>query len=665
MKTALCFILLVTTCTLTVKCDCDADVQDYINSLSGETTPQMWSLEMFDSSTKFPLPDATLELSTAIQIVNFDECLAVSGPLDATGHPRFTGQYCQFSPGYDLGNFVRNISQPSSTVQSAMNSMMHLITRNSNSFNKAQTVMLPFFWAVCAPSSCGPEGVKRVADFNMQFFATGLGLQANTSVVHQSCYYDNDGTRNLDAASWSFVVCVVLLVLVIIFGTALDVRNFKKFPGWLENIFLAFSLKRNFEELVRVPEKLAPSQIGCVHGIRALSMLWIVFCHSYSSTTLPPFFNVSKSWYMAPLLNGFMAVDSFFFLSGLLSVYVPLMESSKGRSFNIFKYYAYRYLRITLPLAFVTWYLSSVHVYLGNGPLWAIYVETGKQLCVQNWLPTLFYITNYFYQHCVTQAWYLCVDMQLALLSPLIIFPLIKWPRYGLAALALLTAASVAGLFAVTFVEQLPWTAIFFDSTGKSQRFYDIVYENTPLRATPYLCGMGLGYVMAQRIKVQLPKWAVLVGWLVSLALLAGVVFIVLLPYRDGFIYRPLEAAFYTSLHRLVWSLGLCWIVWACVNGFGGFINDILTWKYFQIMSKLSFGAYLVHLCVIIGSQSTSRTVNNVTNFEVLYWFSAFLIIILPYTLFLYMAVEMPSMQILRTAFGKSSVTKGSKEAFN
>jgi hypothetical protein len=46
------------------------------------------------------------------------------------------------------------------------------------------------------------------------------------------------------------------------------------------------------------------------------------------------------------LLSGALSVDTFFFIGGLLTLYVPLLGQKKGISFNIFKYYIYRYLRL-------------------------------------------------------------------------------------------------------------------------------------------------------------------------------------------------------------------------------------------------------------------------------------------------------------------------------
>lgn len=53
------------------------------------------------------------------------------------------------------------------------------------------------------------------------------------------------------------------------------------------------------------------------------------------------------------------------------------------------------------------------------------------------------------------QTWYLAVDMQLFLVSPLLIYPLWRWKKYGLAWLALVILASHAAIFAIFAVYDL------------------------------------------------------------------------------------------------------------------------------------------------------------------------------------------------------------------
>jgi hypothetical protein len=114
------------------------------------------------------------------------------------------------------------------------------------------------------------------------------------------------------------------------------------------------------------------------------------------------------------LLSGGLSVDTFFFISGLLTVYVPLLDQKKGRTFNVFKYYIYRYLRypnleitsrnykityffrITCPVAMLLFYLATVHKLTGQGPLWNLLIEYQTGRCENNWWATLLYIVNYY-----------------------------------------------------------------------------------------------------------------------------------------------------------------------------------------------------------------------------------------------------------------------------
>jgi hypothetical protein len=101
--------------------------------------------------------------------------------------------------------------------------------------------------------------------------------------------------------------------------------------------------------------------------------------------------------------------------------------------------------------------------------------------------------------------------------------------------------------------------------------FSTLVYSNTPMRAVTYLCGMVLGYGLSgEKKQPLLQPWMVALGWVSSAGLCCSVLFSVAITYQEAFVYDPLQAAFYAGLHRLAWSLGLGWVVWACVHGYAG-----------------------------------------------------------------------------------------------
>lgn len=59
-----------------------------------------------------------------------------------------------------------------------------------------------------------------------------------------------------------------------------------------------------------------------------------------------------------------------------------------------------------------------------------------------------------------------------------------------------------------------------------------------------------------------------------------------------------LNEAFYVSLSRIAWPLGLSWVVFACMQGYGGLANSFLTSPLWQPLSKLSFCVYMGHLFI-------------------------------------------------------------------
>ena len=55
----------------------------------------------------------------------------------------------------------------------------------------------------------------------------------------------------------------------------------------------------------------------------------------------------------------------------------------------------------------------------------------------------------------------------------------------------------------------------------------------------------------------------------------------------------------YQTFHRLAWNGAVAWIIFSCVKGYGGIINEFLSWSAFAPLSKLTFSAYLIHIQII------------------------------------------------------------------
>ena len=61
---------------------------------------------------------------------------------------------------------------------------------------------------------------------------------------------------------------------------------------------------------------------------------------------------------------------------------------------------------------------------------------------------------------CMGETWYLAAEMQMFLLSPLVIYPLWRWKKLGLISLAALSLGTLAANFAVHAIYDLPSTLI-------------------------------------------------------------------------------------------------------------------------------------------------------------------------------------------------------------
>lgn len=129
-----------------------------------------------------------------------------------------------------------------------------------------------------------------------------------------------------------------------------------------------------------------------------------------------------------PISNAFFSVDSFFLIGGLLTCYVFMKEVDKlnGKiSFSlILKYYIHRLWRITPPYMLVLLFATCLTQYLGNGPEYPT-KEGFNPDCRETWWRNLLYINNFFTGEvrCFGASWYLGVDMQLHIVSPLLLIP--------------------------------------------------------------------------------------------------------------------------------------------------------------------------------------------------------------------------------------------------
>ncbi|XP_067662821.1 nose resistant to fluoxetine protein 6-like [Haliotis asinina] len=422
-------------------------------------------------------------------------------------------------------------------------------------------------------------------------------------------------------------------------------------------LLLSFSAYTNGAKLLDTRQ--VPGSLTAVHGIRFLSMTWVVLGHAFSSllsmgSNLAPFLQESISrWTFHGILNALVSVDTFFTLSGLLVAYLAMKELKKGQGkLNWAMFYFHRFWRLTPVYMMMLMFYTCLFHYLGDGPIWP---QTGvqKQQCRDNWWTNLLYINNLVNKDemCFGWAWYLANDMQFFVLSPLILIPLFYSEMLGMIVIGVFLAATLTTAGLISRLDNIP-VGVFYQTEGKQGLADFSDYYMTPYcRMGPYLIGIVAGYLLYKtNCKLRLNKKAVLVGWAVAAASALAVLYG---PYEsaNGTPMPSDVSAFYNSAHRTVWGAAVCWVVVACATGNGGFVNTLMSWTGFVTLSRLTYCAYLIHPMVIIYQYMTHRSPFFVSDVNIVCNFLGFLVITYGLSFVVSLVFEAPMMGLEKAVF--------------
>ena len=410
-----------------------------------------------------------------------------------------------------------------------------------------------------------------------------------------------------------------------ILGQCNDQRN-QQLPKVFDFV-LAFSLFKIIRTIVSTEQPAAA--ITSVHGIRVLSMFWVILCHTHYwvalvadvANPLHVINNIATRFTFQAILNGFFSVDSFFFLSGLLTSYLTLRQLSRCRGTLSYvkvlvMYYVHRILRLTPAYAFVLFFTWTVLPILGNGPKWpqiagpdSISVTT----CEKYWWTNLLYINNLYpwkmEDECIGWTWYLGNDMQFYVIGPLMIIPLYFLFPLGLAVVGILMMMSFAITAALAVHFKYPASVFFpilvdrtLPNQGPPWDYSDVLYSKPWSRVQPYLVGIVLGYFLYRKARIPFSRWVNLMLyiplWVWAIILGTFTVYITY-PAYHGHMFTPAANVLYITFSRFIYGVALAMLVFICHNGYGCVVNSFLSMKMWIPLSRLCFNAYLVHPLVL------------------------------------------------------------------
>lgn len=174
-----------------------------------------------------------------------------------------------------------------------------------------------------------------------------------------------------------------------------------------------FSPGRNIRKLILTNSN--EDELACIHGIRFFSICWVVIGHTLEWNSLNIFkdtFFVREhlsSLVLQLLFKAPYAVETFFYISGLLTSYMALkLTGGSYKKFSYFSFFALRYLRLTPQLA-IFLLLTTLLPPLFDGPIWFSYMGKITDNCSRTWWHSLLYLQDFIdFEHIV--MFFLCVD---------------------------------------------------------------------------------------------------------------------------------------------------------------------------------------------------------------------------------------------------------------
>ncbi|KAJ8316917.1 hypothetical protein KUTeg_004821 [Tegillarca granosa] len=303
-------------------------------------------------------------------------------------------------------------------------------------------------------------------------------------------------------------------------------------PGLVGQILLSFSVYTNGKRLLSTSQPAG--SLKCVHGIRFLSMTWVILghlyiCGIYNGANFATFATeILNRWTYQAIINALVSVDTFFTLSGLLMSFLVLKEMKKNNGkLNWFMYYFHRFWRLTPPNMLVMMVYVPLFPYFGTGPMWP---QNGVEpdFCKDSWWTNLLYINNF--------------------LSEVV----------GLAVCGVMLVAVTITPGVISSLNNMPAS----------------MFSGQPIRINKYVN---------------------LAGWVIAAGVACAILYGLYNPVNGEHILSRDVSALYNATSRTVWGACVCWVIVSCVTGHGGFVNTILSWSALVPLSRLTYCAYLVH----------------------------------------------------------------------
>ncbi|XP_065288957.1 nose resistant to fluoxetine protein 6-like isoform X2 [Dermacentor albipictus] len=505
-----------------------------------------WAIRMLDASGKVA---SGLLVGTIGDLGNFDECLATSVD-NMYGERDFTGRFCTVYMNFKNNTFITKMVarfQEKGYFRDYRNPLKWIKNKRAHGVRQS----------ACIPSTCSAE--------DLSYIINTLGKKIGMKARVRGCKAAGE-TKVLGWQAGILYTLATVAVLVLL-GTMADVA-------------LRTVLKTR------------------MHGKEKGSIMNVVDLVEDFMTTL--------------IANAFPSVETFLFISGFLVSY-NVQKSLRKKTrlyFWVPLIILRRYIRLTVPAMFVVgiWLLLPL---MADGPVLNDYKATFLDTCQRGWWTILLHTNNFspFLEMCLGHLWYINIDFQLYVALLFIPLIMIRRPYLGALLAALATVVSCAYTGVVSYLNRYQPTVIFTHTdVSHTIATANEIYFKPFAHVGSFCIGVLLGYYIYVAPKMKLSKPVQALCWCAAIACNLAIVFAPHKWYTDHTysIERP-ECLLFAALHRVAWTMGVAWLVLACATGRGGIVMSLLSWPALVPLSRLSYGAFLSHVVILLAQAMTNR----------------------------------------------------------
>ncbi|VDN52394.1 unnamed protein product [Dracunculus medinensis] len=446
-----------------------------------------------------------------------------------------------------------------------------------------QTNFMQIHLGICVPYQCSTDEIEFLSHL---IFPYSLNVRCESPL-------------QWSLLSQIFLSVIVIWILILISGTLIDISDgyFQK-NGLLLGIAECLSVVRNGSDALSIKRQC---NFHAIQGIQVISTIVIITANSYYY--MMPFIeniffsyeNVHSSLFH-PLNNFSYHIDAIIALNALYSS-IALIKIIRTTD-DIKLSYCKRLSQVLPLLFFVIAFMTLIFEKLSSGPLW-IHGEMIKR-CNKSWWKNILFINNLFTvtQTCIDHGYLFALEAQFFIALGPLVYLALRYLKMVIICSVLALFGFIFYIFYISYNLALPPTLMLTEpliTSNVYELYLDTLYIRPWTRAPAFIIGFLFSFLLIKRIKSSRLISSIL--WSLIFLVCVWVIFFL---YWHPLEYPSVALSIYSAIHRSLWSLAICLIIYLCSNDFGGQLATFLEWRLFVPLAKLIYPVILISEPVLL-----------------------------------------------------------------